>query len=119
MILAGCSGGCDCNNSVNADAMVGRWRSELTPRVTFQFNSNGTGLVNDSINFTWSSENGRLTFVGLPDNFNNMIGWEAYGYDWSGTHDYRIMTIYGATSLRILFHDDIGGSPNFSRLGVN
>ena len=136
VILAGCGSG--------DNAMVGRWRSS-SASVTIEFNRNGTGLINDSIDITWSAENGRLTLAGFPDNFSEEIGWPPHvpqairmeevllesddhdgeaavldiSVNWNGIHDYQIITNdIGARVLRIYLHGDII-APSFVRLGEN
>ena len=106
MMLTGCSR--------NDSAMVGRWRSSNAPGLTIEFNRNGTGLVNDSIGFTWSAENGRLTLAGFPDNFSEEIGWPPHV-----PHTAAYVPRITATEEVLLESDDHDGEAAVLDISVN
>ena len=102
--------GCGNSNS----AYVGRWR-HISGNV-IEFNRDGTGLVNDSTNITWSTENGRLTLDGFSDGDMYLGGGGVH--EWNGVHDYEIFDGY----LRIWIASpwfDGDTSMLFRRLGEN
>ena len=88
IVLAGCTNNRD-------SALVGRWM--FGNEYVIEFNRDGTGVLDDITNITWSAENGRLTLAGFADDGAGMNS----PFEWNGTHNYRAYTDAGVTLLTI------------------
>jgi len=113
VVFASCAGNRD-------NALVGRWRM-ISPSMVIEFNRNGTGLVNDNIAITWSTDNGRLILEGFPEIYTTTVN--PIRYEFNGVHDYRITAYEGSVSLYIWVQSpDVTAGDiliAFRRLGAN